>query len=60
MFVPDKQAAFREVRRVLRKGGVFAFNVWDSMAANPYTQLIQETLARIIPRGPAAIFHGAL
>ena len=56
MFVPDKQAAFREVRRVLRKGGVFAFNVWDSMAANPYTQLIQETLARIFPVDPPQFF----
>ena len=56
MFVPDKQAAFREVRRVLRKGGVFAFNVWDSMAANPYTQLIQETLTRIFPGDPPQFF----
>ncbi len=56
MFVPDKQAAFREVRRVLRKGGVFAFNVWDSMAANPYTQLIQETLAKIFPVDPPQFF----
>src|SRR5215210_283273 len=26
MFVPDKQAAFREARRVLSKGGLFTFN----------------------------------
>jgi ubiquinone/menaquinone biosynthesis C-methylase UbiE len=28
MFVPDKDAAFREARRVLVKDGLFAFNVW--------------------------------
>ena len=28
MFFPDKQAAFREIRRVLRPRGEFLFNVW--------------------------------
>jgi SAM-dependent methyltransferase len=28
MFFPDKHAAFREIRRVLRPGGEFLFNVW--------------------------------
>jgi len=56
MFVPDKQAAFREVRRVLREGGVFAFNVWDSMTANPYTHLIQETLVQVFPADPPQFF----
>ena len=52
MFVPDKQAAFREVRRVLGEGGLFAFSVWDSMAANPYSRLTHETLARLFPADP--------
>lgn len=56
MFVPDKQAAFREVRRVLRKDGMFAFNVWDSMTANPYTHLIQETLTKVFPADPPQFF----
>jgi ubiquinone/menaquinone biosynthesis C-methylase UbiE len=33
MFVPDKQAAMREAHRVLNRGGVFLFNVWDSMGS---------------------------
>jgi len=34
MFVPDKQAVFREVRRVLKSGGLFLFNVWDRLEEN--------------------------
>lgn len=29
MFFPDKQAAFREARRVMKPGGAFLFIVWD-------------------------------
>jgi ubiquinone/menaquinone biosynthesis C-methylase UbiE len=56
MFVPDKQAAFREVRRVLGKGGVFAFSVWDAMTANPYAHLTHETLAKLFPVDPPQFF----
>ena len=35
MFVPDKRAVFREVRRVLKSGGTFLFNVWDRIEENP-------------------------
>lgn len=52
MFVPDKQAAFREAHRVLRKDGVFAFNVWDGVAANPFARITHETLAQLFPTDP--------
>jgi SAM-dependent methyltransferase len=52
MFVPDKQAAFREARRVLGKGGLFAFNVWDGIAANPFARVAHETLAQLFPADP--------
>ncbi len=52
MFVPDKQAAFREARRVLRKDGLFAFNVWDGIAANPSAHIQHETLAKLFPVDP--------
>lgn len=34
MFVPDKQQAFREAFRVLKKGGSFLFNTWDKIENN--------------------------
>jgi ubiquinone/menaquinone biosynthesis C-methylase UbiE len=56
MFVSDKQAAFREARRVLRRDGVFAFNVWDAMSANPYALLAHETLTKLFPVDPPQFF----
>ncbi len=56
MFVPDKQAAFREVRRVLSKGGLFAFSVWDGIDANPFARIAHETLAKLFPVNPPQFF----
>lgn len=37
MFVPDKPKAYSEIRRVLKKGGIFLFNTWDKLELNlPY------------------------
>jgi ubiquinone/menaquinone biosynthesis C-methylase UbiE len=61
MFVPDKPLAFREARRVLTDGGLLAFNVWDSLAHNPYAQLVQETIGGFFPADPPRFFdvpHG--
>jgi SAM-dependent methyltransferase len=56
MFFPDKAKAYREVRRVLVRGGTYHFSVWDSFAFNPFARIAQETVGRIF-RGDAPIFY---
>jgi ubiquinone/menaquinone biosynthesis C-methylase UbiE len=52
MFMPDKVVAAREVRRVLRPGGTFLFNVWASLAHNDLPRVIQATLEERFPDDP--------
>lgn len=56
MFVPDKNAAFREARRVLRKGGSFVFNVWDGLENNPHGRVASEVLESLFPGDPIVKF----
>lgn len=52
MFFPDKQAAAREARRVLRKGGVFVFNVWDGLENNAHGRANAEAMDALFPGDP--------
>ena len=52
MFFPDKTRAYAEVRRVLRKGGLFLFNTWDRIEHNEFTLVVHETLAGVFPDDP--------
>jgi ubiquinone/menaquinone biosynthesis C-methylase UbiE len=57
MFVPDKETAIRECYRVLRGGGVFLFNVWDSFAANPIGELAHTTIASFFESDPPKFYE---
>jgi ubiquinone/menaquinone biosynthesis C-methylase UbiE len=51
MFFPDKAKGLAEMARVLKPGGLLAFNVWDALYHNPVAQVAQETMARFFQDG---------
>jgi ubiquinone/menaquinone biosynthesis C-methylase UbiE len=57
MFVPDKALCAREARRVLRPGGAFLFNVWDSLAVNPLGKIPHETITRYFEKDPPTFYQ---
>jgi ubiquinone/menaquinone biosynthesis C-methylase UbiE len=52
MFFPDKAKAFAETRRVLRKEGVFLFNVWDRIEENDFADAVTHALESVFPDNP--------
>lgn len=57
MFFPDKPLSAREAFRVLKPGGVFLFNVWDSLGQNPLGQVAHETIASFFEKDPPAFYQ---
>ena len=52
MFFPDRAAAYGEIRRVLRPGGAFLFNVWNRIEDNEFADVVTEALATLYPDDP--------
>jgi SAM-dependent methyltransferase len=52
MFFPEKAKAFSEARRVLKRGGVFLFNVWDRIAENEFADTVTTALESLFPVDP--------
>jgi len=57
MFVPDKDAAFSEARRVLEDGGLLLFNVWQGLDQNPHVRASAEIVEGLFPGDPEMRFR---
>lgn len=57
MFVPDRAAVFSEARRVLKKGGVFLFTVWDRLEENRHAAVNAEVIEGLFPGDPEMRFR---
>jgi ubiquinone/menaquinone biosynthesis C-methylase UbiE len=52
MFFPDRVAAYREIRRVLRPGGTFLFSIWNGVEDNEFAAAVTDALNTLYPEDP--------
>jgi SAM-dependent methyltransferase len=52
MFIPDRARAFREMRRVLRPGGVAVVATWGPIERRPLMQVGFDAMAEVLPDIP--------
>jgi ubiquinone/menaquinone biosynthesis C-methylase UbiE len=56
MFVPDKQGALREMRRMLAPGGTLLLSTWDALERNGATAVLQARVLEAFPSDPPLFF----
>ena len=52
MFFPDRVAAYGEIRRVLRPGGTFLFNVWNDIERNEFAAVVSDAVRDLYQADP--------
>ena len=52
MFFPDRVVAYREIRRVLRPGGTFLFNIWNCIENNDFADVVTSAVGALYPENP--------
>jgi ubiquinone/menaquinone biosynthesis C-methylase UbiE len=57
MFVSDKAHAAREAHRVLKRDGIFLFNVWDAMRHNKLGELAHRTITSYFDKDPPTFYQ---
>ncbi len=56
MFFPDKERSYGEVCRVLKPGGNYVFNVWDTWQKNPFAEITHEVVEAFFPDNPPGFY----
>ena len=52
MFFPDKERAFTEAHRVLKRATRYYFSVWDKISANEFADVVTQAVGDMFPDDP--------